>query len=525
MHTTIATEETHPITSTSRLLGEAERRDCKIITWFHADATYSVEVRDADGVSLRNFAGDNRGRVEREAETWVDARGAANVAPTQTQVTVGGWRLELADDRGGAFQVLVLDEDGSARPDAAEFRGYRSREQALDDAQAWAEEFPLRVSGEACGCWWVVTRADDGVAGLDAGEHDAPLWRFDVAYPLPYGKRGEFAGVIQFPTARAAIDAARSWCERRALPPQFIHDPADEPEESFEDDVQAVSTPAQVSPAAASPMPTVAPATTRVDLDTVDEVWTLLQQREDMAEDLALLRVRKKRLAGEEKELVEAINEKDLEIRNARHRTVGQQRTLPLNPAPRAPAQAMTLPQVAGAAEKATHEVQGPEVPWAFNGVDHVLVVREHLPSGLWRCYLKGHEDLTEAFDLDRAAALEACKARASIVFADAEPGSTVIPTPPKRGRKKKAAAEELPVIEESPDAARVIEALRLSMTDEEAAKRLKKSTRTLRKWCAENGVTLSEHLGRDLGGDEPAATAKGGKKASKRGGSKRGAK
>ena len=153
MNTHATTEEAHAVTSTSRMVGEAERRDHKIITWYHDDKSYAVEVRDAEGVSLRNFAGDNRGRVEREAETWVDAQGAANVAPAPAQVTVGGWRLELADDRGGAYQVLVLDaEDGSVRTDAAEFRGYRSREQALEDAAAWAAEFPLRVSGEVPPC-------------------------------------------------------------------------------------------------------------------------------------------------------------------------------------------------------------------------------------------------------------------------------------------------------------------------------------------------------------------------------------
>lgn len=479
MHTTTATtEETHAVTSTSRIVGEAERLDHKIITWYHADTTYTVEVRDAEGVSLRNFAGDNRGRVEREAETWVDAQGAAN-APAPGQVTVGGWLLQLADDRGGAFRVLVLDaEDGSARPDAAEFRGYRSREQALEDATAWATEFPLRVVGE---------QADAAV--------------------LP-----------------SEVEAVSTLADD--APPQFIHDPADEPEESLEDAVQAASPLAPS--AAARPLPPWSEPP-RIDHDTVDEVWTLLQQREDMAEELALLRVRKKRLAGEEKELVEAINEKDLEIRNARHRTVGQQRTLPLNPAPRAPAQAMTLPQVVVAAEKATQEIQGPEVPWAFNGVDHVLVIREHRPDGKaalgWRCYLKGHEDLTEAFDVDRSAALEACRARASIVFADAEPGSTAIPTPPRkgRGRKAKTTEEQPPPADESPDAPRVIEALRLSMTDEEAATKLGRTVRTLRKWCAENGVTISEHLGRDLGHDEPAPAGGKGKKASKRGGKRGG--
>lgn len=539
---TTATTE-HAVTSTSRMVGEAERRDHKIITWYHDDASYTVEVRDAEGVSLRNFAGDNRGRVEREAETWIDAQGAANVAPAP--VPVGGWRFELADDRGGAYQVLVLDDaDGSARPDAAEFRGYRSREQALEDAAAWATEFPLRVSGESPPCWWRVTRFEDDVAGVDLGEHDSPLWRFEVDYPLPFCKRGLFAGTIRYPTARAAVDAARSWCARfqpdaaelpseeanpastEDAPPQFIHDPADEPEESFEDAVQAASPPAPAAPSAsARPLPWSEPP--RIDHDTVDEVWTLLQQREDMAEELALLRVRKKRIAGEEKELVEAINEKDLEIRNARHRTVGQQRTLPLNPAPRAPAQAMTLPQVVVAAEKATQEIQGPEVPWAFNGVDHVLVIREHKPDGKaalgWRCYLKGHEDLTEAFDLDRSAVIESCKARASIVFADAEPGSTAIPTPPRkgRGRKAKTTEEQPPPADESPDAPRVIEALRLSSTDEEAATKLGRTVRTVRTWCAENGVTISEHLGRDLGHDGPAPPPAGGKgkKASKRGG------
>lgn len=190
------------------------------------------------------------------------------------------------------------------------------------------------------------------------------------------------------------------------------------------------------------------------------------------------------------------------------------QTRLPLTATQAAAPAPMSQPQLAAAAEKAAHEIEGPEVPWAFNGVDHVILVRPHGDG--WRAALRGHEDRTEAFDADRSAAIEACRQRASIVFEDAEPGSTAIPDPPKktRGRKKKEVADEQPPpAEESADAPRVIAALRLSMNLDEAAAKLKITTPTLQKWAAENGVTLSSHLGVELGKDEPAPAVTASKK------------
>lgn len=521
MQTEIATP-TPAVTSDHRLVGESERKGYRYTTWM-LDGEFFVEV-SLDGT--RCFTTEttpHRGRVELAAERWIDAK-AAEPAPVEasTQITVAGWRLQLRDDRGGTFKVDLVDaatgETPAAPAELGEFKGYQSRDQALAEAQEWAGANPLRVAGEFNGLAFEVARK---------GER----WTFSVSYPLGASdQHAKFDASLEHPTFHAATCAAQRWCCEFRIGGELPLDRPVEVEESgTETKVEVAPPPALATPTATPsrttthtpPAPPVSEAPRSADWSTVDEVWTLLQQRDELSEELTLLQVRKRRIAGEEKELKEKIAEKDLEIRSAHRRQPGQ-RTLPLNPAPRME-QAKVAEQAPAVVADLKH--QGPEVPWAFNGVDHVLVSREHKPDGKaalgWRCYLKGHEDLTEAFDLDRSAAIESCKARASIVFADAEPGSTAIPTPPRkaRGRKAKTTEEQPPPADESPDAPRVIEALRLSSTDEEAATKLGRTVRTLRKWCAENGVTISEHLGRDLGHDEPAPAGGKGKKASKRGG------
>lgn len=631
MHTeTSTTTATRPTAAEPQLIGAGERKGLHYELHMHGPTAFSFRVtRWNPGASPSGLGGfsvllheskpeyPHRGRVELAAERWIDAHAIEEVPETEapppapanepaTKITVAGWLLQLGDDKGGTYKVELVDATtGEVHEDAGEFKGYMSRDQALTEAQQWAQENPLRLTGEANGCSWTVYR------NSPLAVEPAPGWSFDVSYPTGAGDRGTFEGALLYPRPERALDAARGWCERfrigaelpgerpcdlsggavaKAIDADSVeavrthltvhHDPEgisahvwlgeeievcikgrlpDFDNDGHHDDDALLDLAAahlhalgfratmphsegrrlitsaagrqragyeMTAPSPAAPVPTPAapvaaptPATGEpprgADWDTVDEVWTLLQQRDELSEQLALLRVRKKKLAGEEKELVEMINEKDLEIRFARQKVTGAQRALPLHQAPRpetpaAPAP-MSQPQLAAAAEKAAHEIEGPEVPWAFNGVDHTILVREVGP-GSWRAALRGHEDRTEAFDPDRAAAIEACRQRASIVFEDAEPGSTAIPDPPKktRGRKKKEAGEEQPPpAEEAADAPRVIAALRLSMNLDEAAKKLKISTKTLQKWAAENGVTLSEHLGVELGKDEPAPATK----------------
>lgn len=529
-------------------IGEYDRKGFTIRTWMSAVDDFDVVISDGDsGAECATFEGDNRGRCERAAEEWIDRQVAltrelaapeaddAAVANGAEPLVVAGWLLRLGDDASGTYRVELVDARSGKTPrDAGEFRKYMSSDEVVAAARQWAEENPLHIEGKFNGLPFEIERQRE------------EAYSFSVSYPLGTGSQIEtYRSTLTHPSPAHATKAAQSWCGAFRIGGEL---PVDRPIPDAElveqlptaagggaegvEAIEVVAAPVVEAPVpapapapAATPVPRPATASTPTtgepprgtDWGTVDEVWTLLQQRDELSEQLALLRVRKKKLAGEEKELVEMINEKDLEVRFARQKVPGAQRALPLHQAPRpempaAPAP-MTQPQLASAAEKAAHEIEGPEVPWAFNGVDHTILVRPHGDG--WRAALKGHENKTEVFDPDRSAAIESCRQRASIVFEDAEPGSTAIPDPPKRGRgrRKKDEVEQPPPAEEAADAPRVIAALRLSMNLDEAAKKLKISTKTLQKWAAENGVTLSEHLGVELGKDEPAPEPKTNKK------------
>lgn len=552
MHTeTSTTTATRPTAAEPQLIGAGERKGLHYELHMHGPTAFSFSVRrwNPGGfhVQLHESKPEypHQGRAELAAERWIDAHAieetpeaeAPAPAPANepaTKITAGGWLLQLGDDKGGTYKVELIDATtGEVHEDTAEFKGYMSRDQALGEAQQWAQENPLRLTGEANGCTWTVYRT------IPLAVEPTPAWSFDVNYPTGAGDRGTFEGRLIYIRPDQALDAARSWCERfrigAELPgeqvpePTFIHDEGGEyPPEEAEDEAQAAQVvapapaPAPLQAPAAAPTYIAAPADMTVKGLVLDfeehaevaqqwhgltlEIVELEEQLKSLKADLKAKMLQRDLLAGRMSKGILAI---------ASGRSAGPyQARLPLAAAtPAAPAP-MTQPQLAAAAEKAAHEIEGPEVPWAFNGVDHTILVRPHGDG--WRAALHGHEDRTEAFDPDRSAAIEACRQRASIVFEDAEPGSTAIPDPPKktRGRKKKEVGEEQPPpAEESADAPRVIAALRLSMNLDEAAKKLKISTKTLQKWAAENGVTLSEHLGVELGKDEPAPEPKTNKK------------
>lgn len=418
---------------------------------------------------------------------------------------VKGWRLEVSADARGDFHVALCPHVGvdGAPPEAEDFAGYQYRDIAVRDASAWCDAHPLRVDGESSGLkWWVNWYRGASAQG----------YRFTVIGDIVL-----IEGVHVFASAKECSFAATAWCEAywgkgEVLPPEV---PAGSPAVVAAEGVEAIKLDpmpiekAVAEKAVAEQLAAEAPSWAQHRIgsiydERVDEVWTLLQQRGEARARKAKVRnaldLAKAQLKAIELELEELDAQVETAVANG-----PRQRMLPLTPAPRREQAAV-----------ADLQHQGPEVPWAFNGVDHIIVIREHHPDGKsalgWRAHLKGHADRTEAFDPERSGAIEACKVRASIVFADAEPGSTAIPTPPKRGKRSKK-AEELPAIEAPADATRVIEALRGAMTDEEAAKTLGKSVKTLRLWCAENGIILSEYLGRSTGEDEPA------RKTSKRGG------
>jgi len=316
-----------------------------------------------------------------------------------------------------------------------------------------------------------------------------------------------------------AVAEASTWAT--AHPRGTIEPPFEPTEPAPVETVDAAPTPApeptaeQLAAEADAAMAEVktveaaAPAQEFVYDERVDEVWTLLERRREVRE-------RRTRVKGQLELAKAQLKAIDLELEgidgeiDAAQADAPRQRALPLAPAPTRP---VDQAKVAAESQKIADELKPGEIAWAFNGVEHTIIVRKHPPG--WRAFLKGHEEKTEGLGPDYDQAVEACKDRAAIVFQDAEPGSTAIPTPPKKSRgRKKATEEQPPPAEESADAPRVIAALRSSMTLDEAAGKLKVTAKNLQKWCAENNVSSSEHLCAETGQDEPAAP-----KASKRGG------
>lgn len=451
-----------------KIIGADERHGYRYETWMTDDEFFVTVKRDDDEV-FRTEHHANRGRVERSAEEWIAAEVAhQEKAPSVEAVgfTVAGWNLQATGpDPRGDFGVTVTDAR-TGEPAPEDFKGYMRAEQALSEAQAWCEANPVAV---------LEAPAVEPPAELARAEEQVEV--FEVTQ-VEVEKAAEVAKECT-EAATAASTAAAAATER------------------------AVSLLRAVT----------------VDLEEhaeAAEQWhTLSLEIADLDEQIKALKADHKSKLLQRDVLAAKMSKGILAIISGRSAGPFQTR-LPLAPTTiEAP---MSQPAIAAAAEKVAHEIEGPEVPWAFNGCDHVILVGEVSP-GNWRAALRGHEDRTEAFDADRSAAISACKDRASIVFADAEPGSTAIPDPPKRarGKGKKKGEEQPPPAEEAADAPRVIAALRLSMDLGEAAKKLKISVKKLQEWSAKNGISLSEHLGVELGKDEPSpAKKRGGKGARK---------
>lgn len=450
---------TAPPPSAPIKLSEGDRAGLCWEVFMHSPSSFSFHIKDPrTGEDVAMVAGfPNRGKAELAAERECDER---NVTPPDPDpIVIAGWQLQAASDRRGDWSVALCDaETGEVPEDVPEFKGYRQRDQAVAEASAWA------------------------TANLRGGI-EPPFEPTEPAMsePLRVEPRVDAPAPPAGPTAeQLAAEADAAMAEVKA--------------------VEAAKAP----PAAPEPM---------YD-ERVDEVWTLLDQRREVRE-------RRNRVTSQldlAKAQLKAINLEleDLDAKiDAAQQDAPRQRTLPLAPAPTRGA--VDQAKVATAAQKIADGLKPGEIAWAFNGVDHVIKVHEHPPG--YRAFLKGHEQKTEGLGPDYDQAVEACKNRAAIVFADAEPGTTEVRLPPRRGRKPKA-AEEQPPLEESPDAPRVIAALRSSMNLDEAAAKLKVTTPTLQKWAAENGVTLSEHLSAETGQDEQPAP-----KASRRGGNRRGRK
>ena len=82
------------ITSSSKKIGEFERKGLRVVTWMNG-ADFSAEVHDGDAVLWGTGLDPNRGRAERLCEEWVD--GEVERRETIDEAfygrAVAGWRL------------------------------------------------------------------------------------------------------------------------------------------------------------------------------------------------------------------------------------------------------------------------------------------------------------------------------------------------------------------------------------------------------------------------------------------------
>lgn len=394
-------------------------------------------------------------KAERAAQEWcasyVVPSAAANI-PEPAGV-VSGWTVRIEDDRGAYKAVLEAPDR-----DTEVLRGFEHRADAIKAAAEWASSNPC-----------------DGSPPFAAPSDDAdPSTPFDDDAP------------------------AHSYSEPGPAPQTAASDEATSP------------APAPVPDLA--PTPTTPPEPSR-DWSTVDEVWTLLAERDAVDDRLALAEAAKQRAAAQAKEIRSELEELDARIRVARN-NAERQRVLPLHPAPRTFATSEAVRAKIGA-DAAT---------WAFNGVEH-RVLHEQVPSSdgpRFVAWLDGHRPLTEGHGETLEQAIEASRLAASSMWADADPGQTTPSVdagavadgprkPAKRGRPAKLKGH---------DKAAVIAAVESVLTWPEAAALLSCTTDQLEKFAAKVGINLTKHQGRRAGEElalPEAPQAKAGKPRGRR--------
>lgn len=532
-----------PLPAERKLIGAAERKGHVLKTWMRGADDFAVEVYRA-GELVETVAGETRGRAELVAERLVDeferqqAEGVLHVA---------GWQIEVRDHRRDfSVDVSPIDETrADLLPEVPEFKGFRTRSDAIAEVSAWCERNALRVDGEFNDLSFTVYRC-----GPPLG------WTFLVHLP-DSAPEPLFDSEMVHPSPAAASRAAQRWCGEFRPGEQLPEDPPVEDEESDAAEPEGaaaveavVGAPGSASPATASgPTPeqlaaeadaaiadTSAPAkavdepscspsraastpASALDDDLRDEVWTLLAQRKEVRERKTKvvqgLNLYKAQLKAIDLELEEL----DQQIEEA-YENAPRQRTLPLATAPRA-AKSVEQGTVAKEAPKVVEQLlKSGDTPgefvWPFNGVQHTIVCRELAP-GKFRASIKGPlESKTEGFGESAKEAIGNCQDRASIFLADAEPGSI---TPgsdtgpvadgaaPKRSRRKKLKGKS---------AKDVIAVLRDSMHVSEAAQTIGCTEAELEEFARDNDIKLSAHLSAgDVEEEKPARRAK---KASKRG-------
>lgn len=409
------------------------------------------------------------------------------------EAVINGWNLVISDDRGGAYKADLVDaETGEVAPE--DFRGYSKRDFAVLAASTWAEQHPAPT---------LVTDADPAPGHFIHDEGPDP--QDDVSSDLD-------AGAGDPPTTGESSDEAPSEV------PAAATQPATQPPRDAElEQLRAERDLARKERDAVL-------ARVAEDIDAVrmeaEQCLTLSRRRLQILDELDTLKDELKYI--------------DTKLRNTTTTTMvavtrigqGWQQRLIFAKSPE------TRAVVGHAAEKVAQSL-GASTPagdtpaevatWAFNGVTYEVERQvEHTDDGeRWTTWLKGHKGSTEEHGFTFEQALEATQNAASVVFADADPGSTTssadtgpVADGPRRSKKEPKLRGK--------SREDVITTLRDTAEFVEAAMTIGCTPQQLQAFCEKNEIPFASP-DKSAAAAEPATAKKTAKKKTTRG--KRGAK
>lgn len=454
MHVISGTEAAPAVITSKarRISGGTDQATGYLWTVYRIEDDFAFTVETSTGREIHRSAAEfpTAPKAERAAKTWCETcvepapaeegRGAEAVMPAAVdEAAVCGWRIHVLDDRGGYQASLVADDDVTA---VEVLPTCETHQDAVTAAIEWARENP-------CGNAEPTTPFDD------------------TTDPRPLGVH---TGELEIPAGRE--DPGANACPRPAG-----------------DDAP---------PALAPPPPATPPDPSR-DWSTVDEVGTLLAERDAVDDRLALAEAAKQRAAAQAKEIRSELDELDARIRVARN-NAERQRVLPLHPAPRTFATSETTRAKIGVDAAQVAE----RMTWAFNGVEH-RICHESVAGAdgpRFIAWIDGRRDDTEEFGESLEQAVAACQNAASIVFADTDPGQTTAgeDTGAIADGPRKTAKRGRPTKLKGHDKAAVIAAVESVLTWPEAAALLSCTTDQLEKFAAKVGINLPKHQGRRAG-------------------------
>lgn len=377
----------HLVTESASVPGQPQPIDSGVrhgMTWavfMESPTSFRFEVRrGGETLFIPGARYKSAGKAGIAAEGWCDdeagdMREAA--APQKTDDGSGthaGWTLSVGDDRGGTYRADLLDMDGRSAQE--EFRGYQTRELAISHASAWAAAHPCDGSAPP-----VNEPAAAEVAEPAAALDEHPTEQTDPSVDQSTPIVEELADAETPPLVQAFDELEQLRRENARLQKALALRLADLDEAA----VQA------------------------------NEATELKQEIDDLDDQIKALKDEKK--AKESR--LELVNGKmGRAVKAAAEGTPHTyQRTLPLTFAD----DAATRTEVAAGAAQVAEQI-GPE-EYAFNGRTYTIDV-EALTTG-FKAWLRGYRE-TEGFGETRAQAVEAAKNRASLVFADMDPGARV---------------------------------------------------------------------------------------------------